>query len=144
VHHRNDTGDKFATGITYTGGKFATRDDTGGKFDAGINYTGGNQRHRRSTLNCEYFREFSNRFETVLIGRGGQTPWLIGRPADSDSISDQWAKVQKIAIFRKNFRKDLNQNIDQSPDFCSKSSKDRNFSRKKKGFKSRPWIFQAP
>ncbi len=28
--------------------------------------------------------------------------------------------VQKITIFWKNFRKDLNQNPDQSPDICSK------------------------
>jgi hypothetical protein len=47
----------------------------------------------------------------------GQTPWPNGRPADIDSISDQWSKFQKIAIFRKNFRKDLNQNIDQFPTF---------------------------
>ncbi len=58
----------------------------------------------------------------------GQAPWLVGQPADSDSISDQWSKVQKITIFRK----DLNQNPDQSPDICSKSSNDHNFSRKKK------------
>ena len=38
----------------------------------------------------------------------------------------------KIAIFRKNFRKDLNQNIDQSPDIRSKPSNYRNFSQKKK------------
>jgi hypothetical protein len=66
------------------------------------------------------------------IPSAGQTPWLIGRPADSDSISDQWSKVQNIAIFRKKFRKDLNQNIDQSPDIWSKPSKDRNFLWKKK------------
>jgi hypothetical protein len=47
-----------------------------------------------------------------------------GRSADSDSISDQWSKFRKIA---KIFRKDLNQNIDQSPDIWSKPSKDRKF-----------------
>ncbi len=47
--------------------------------------------------------------------------------------------------FSKNFRKDLNQNIDQSPDICSKSSNDRNvFAKKKKKFKSRPCIFKTP
>jgi hypothetical protein len=62
----------------------------------------------------------------------GQTPWLVGRPAYSDRISDLWSKVQIIVIFRKIFRKDFNQNPDQSPDICSKSSNDRKFSRKKK------------
>ncbi len=80
----------------------------------------------------------------VFVRSAGQASWLIGRPADSDSISDQWSKVQNIAIFCKKFRKGLNQNIDQSPDIWSKPSKDRNFLRKKKGFKSRPWIFKAP
>ena len=56
---------------------------------------------------------------------------LIGRPADSDSISDQWSKVPNIAIFRKKFWNGLNQNIDQSADIWSKPSKDRNFLRKK-------------
>ncbi len=62
---------------------------------------------------------------------GGQTPWLNGRPADIDSISDQWSKFRNIAIFRKKFRKGLNQNIDQKADIWSKPSKDRNFLRKK-------------
>ena len=63
---------------------------------------------------------------------GGQTPWLIGRPADIDRISNQWSKFRKIAIFRKNFQKDLNQNIDQISDICSKSSKIEIFREKKK------------
>jgi hypothetical protein len=67
----------------------------------------------------------------VVTYRGGQTPWLIGRPGDSDSISDQWSKVQNIAIFRKKFWNGVNQNIDQSADIWSKPSKDRNFLRKK-------------
>ncbi len=54
---------------------------------------------------------------------GGQTPWLNGRPADIDSISDQWSKFRNIAIFRKKFRKGLNQNIDQKADIWSKPSK---------------------
>ena len=62
---------------------------------------------------------------------GGQTPWLNGRPADIDSISDQRSKFRNIAIFRKKFRKGLNQNIDQKADIWSKPSKDRNFLRKK-------------
>jgi hypothetical protein len=57
----------------------------------------------------------------------GQTPWLNGRPTNSDSISDQWSKVRNIAIFRKKFRNDLNQNIDQKADIWSKPSKDRKF-----------------
>jgi hypothetical protein len=36
---------------------------------------------------------------------GGQTPWLNGRPADIDSISDQRSKFRNIAIFAKNFEK---------------------------------------
>ncbi len=51
---------------------------------------------------------------------GGQASWLIGRSADSDSISDQWSNFQNIAIFRKKFRKGLNQNIDQKADIWSK------------------------
>ena len=57
----------------------------------------------------------------------GQTYWLNGRPADSDSISDQWSKVRNIAIFSQKIRKDLNLNIDQSLDIWSKPSKDRKF-----------------
>jgi hypothetical protein len=56
-------------------------------------------------------------FSVSGILSDGQTPWPNGRPADIDSISDQWSKFRKIAIFRKNFRKDLNQNIDQFPTF---------------------------
>ncbi len=77
--------------------------------------------------------------------RGGQTPWPNGRPADIDSISDQWSKFRNIAIFSQKIRKDLNLNIDQSLDIWSKPSKDRNFLRKKiKRFKSRSWTFKAP
>jgi hypothetical protein len=76
---------------------------------------------------------------------GGQTPWPNGRPADIDSISDQWSKVRNIAIFSQKIRKDLNLNIDQSLDIWSKPSKDRNFLRKKiKGFKFRSWTFKTP
>jgi hypothetical protein len=50
-----------------------------------------------------------------------------GRPADSDSISDQWSKVRNIAIFSQKIRKDLNLNIDQKADIWSKPSKDRKF-----------------
>jgi hypothetical protein len=70
-------------------------------------------------------------FPTVKRGgeraSAGQTYWLNGRPADSDSISDQWSKVRNIAIFRKKFWNDLNQNIDQKADIWSKPSKDRKF-----------------
>jgi len=58
---------------------------------------------------------YQSQFESPIVytenTSAGQASWLIGRPADSDSISDQWSKVQKIVIFIKNFRKDLNQNI---------------------------------
>ncbi len=72
-------------------------------------------------------------------------PWPNGRPADIDSISDQWSKVPNIAIFSQKIRKDLNLNIDQSLDIWWKPSKDRNFLQKKiKGFKSRSWTFKTP
>jgi hypothetical protein len=48
---------KFATGAVDTGGKFAT----------GVVDTGG----RWCTLICEYLREFSKKFETVLMGYSG-------------------------------------------------------------------------
>ena len=66
-----------------------------------------------------------------MLTSGGQTPWLNGRPADIDSISDHWSKFRNIVIFRKKFRKGLNQNIDQKADIWSKPSKGRDFLRKK-------------
>jgi hypothetical protein len=62
----------------------------------------------------------------------GQTPWLNGRPSDIDNISDHWSKFLNIVIFRKKFRKGLNQNIDQKADIWSKPSQGRNFLQKKK------------
>ncbi len=51
------------------------------------------------------------------IRSDGQTPWLNGRPSDIDNISDHWSKFRNIVIFRKKFRKGLNQNIDQKATF---------------------------
>ncbi len=42
---------------------------------------------------------------TCVITSDGQTPWPNGRPADINSISDQWSKVRNIAIFSKKFEK---------------------------------------
>ncbi len=59
--------EKFATGVVDTGGKFSSGVvDTGGNFaanvvDIGIVDTSG------CTLTCEYLREFSKKFETVLM-----------------------------------------------------------------------------
>jgi hypothetical protein len=69
----------FATGVNDTGGKFAgSIVDTGGKFASGINNaskTGGKICHwyrwYRCTLNWEYLREFSNKFEIVLMEYSG-------------------------------------------------------------------------
>ncbi len=68
----------FATGVNDTGGKFAAGDvdtggasgvvDTGGKFAAsGRNWWQNLQRHRWYTLTWEYLREFSKKFEMILM-----------------------------------------------------------------------------
>jgi hypothetical protein len=86
------TGGKFAAGIVDTGGKFTTGVnntrgtvgkisagviDTGVKFAAGVVDTSGNlppvsltpvaNLHRWCTLTCEYLREFSKKFEMILM-----------------------------------------------------------------------------
>ncbi len=81
---------QFATGVIDIGGKFATGIvDTDGKFATGINNTsetGGKicrrcRWHRWQTmwsiLSCEYLREFSKKFETVLMGYSGAGGKLI-------------------------------------------------------------------
>ncbi len=55
--------EKFAVGVIDTGGNFAAGVvDTSGKFATDVVDTG-----VRCTLNCEYVREFSKKFETVLM-----------------------------------------------------------------------------
>jgi hypothetical protein len=47
--------------------------DTGGKFATGVNNTrgtGGKICHRWCTLTCEYFREFSKKFEILMLLSG--------------------------------------------------------------------------
>ncbi len=67
--------EKFATGVADTGGKFATGVvDTGGNFAAGVVDTW-HRWHRWCTLTRQYLREFSKKFETVLMeysGAGGE------------------------------------------------------------------------
>ncbi len=45
------------------------------------------QRHRWSTLSCEYLREFSKKFETVLIGHSGVGGKLIHKKNQRQKIS---------------------------------------------------------
>jgi hypothetical protein len=45
------------------------------------------QRHRWSTLSCEYLREFSKNFETVLIGHSGAGGKLIHEKNQEQKIS---------------------------------------------------------
>ncbi len=66
-----DSGGKFATGInsaSETGGKICPWCRIRGKFATGVWY-------RWCTFTCEYLREFSKKFETVLMeysGAGGK------------------------------------------------------------------------
>jgi hypothetical protein len=45
------------------------------------------QRHRWSTLSCEYLREFSKKFETVLMGYSGAWGKLIDEKNQKQKIS---------------------------------------------------------
>ncbi len=45
------------------------------------------QRHRWSTLSCEYLREFSRKFETVLMGYSGAWGKLIDEKNQKQKIS---------------------------------------------------------
>jgi hypothetical protein len=77
----------FATGVIDTGGIFATginnTRETGGKFAAGVVDTG----YRWQTLTCEYLREFSKKFKTVLIGYSGVGGKLIHEKNQKQKIS---------------------------------------------------------
>ena len=67
----------------------------------------------------------------------GKHPDLLVGPPTSTVFPTNDRNFERSQFFEKN--------IDQSPDICSKSSNDRNFSRKKKKrFKSRPCIFKTP
>jgi hypothetical protein len=62
---------KFAAGFVDTGGNFAASVvDTGGNLPLGC-------RWYRCTLTCKYLREFSKKFETVLMGYSGSGGQLI-------------------------------------------------------------------
>jgi hypothetical protein len=45
------------------------------------------QRHRWQTLNCEYLREFSQKFETVLMDYSGAGGKLIHEKNQKQKIS---------------------------------------------------------
>jgi hypothetical protein len=67
---------KFAAGVGDTGGKFASGVvDTGSNFAARVIDT--SHLHRWCTLTCKYLREFSKKFETVLMGYSGVGGKLI-------------------------------------------------------------------
>ena len=83
---------KFATGVV----------DIGGKFAAGVVDTGGNlppvslspvanlppvSLIRWQTLTCEYLREFSKKFKTVLMGYSGAGGKLIHEKNQKQKIS---------------------------------------------------------
>jgi hypothetical protein len=70
---------KFAASIVDTGGKFAT----------GINNTceTGDKICRRCTLTCEYLREFSKKFETILMGYSEAGGKLIHEKNQKQKIS---------------------------------------------------------
>jgi hypothetical protein len=63
VNNTSQTGGKFAAGVVDTGGNFSAGVvDTGGKFATGV---------------VEYLREFSKKFESVLMGYSGAGGKLI-------------------------------------------------------------------
>ncbi len=73
---------KFAAGVADTGGKFAAGVvGTGGHFAAGVVDTGG------APLTGEYLREFSKKFETVLMGYSGAGGKLIHEKNQKQKIS---------------------------------------------------------
>ncbi len=72
-----DTGGKFAAGVVQTGGNFgAGVFGTGGKFVTGVVDTGGAP-----------LREFSKKFETVLMGYSGAGGKLIHEKNQKQKIS---------------------------------------------------------
>ncbi len=76
---------QFANGIVDTGGKFATginsTSETGGKICHRCRW------YRWSTLSCEYLREFSKKFETVLMVYSGAWGKLIHEKNQKQKIS---------------------------------------------------------
>jgi hypothetical protein len=67
----------------------------------------------------------------VLKTSDGQTPWLHGRPSDTDNISTTGRNFRNIVFFREKFRKGVHQNIDQKADIWSEPSQGSKFWRKK-------------
>ncbi len=94
-----DTGGKFAAGInntSKTGGKICRQCcwyqckfaagvvDTGGNFAIGVIETGATG--VADTLTCEYLREFSKKFETVLMGYSGAGGKLIHKKLEAKNL----------------------------------------------------------
>jgi hypothetical protein len=79
-----DTGGKSVAGVVDTGGNLPLVSTTLGKlvakFAAGVADTGG-------TFTCEYLREFSKKFETVLMGYSGAGGKLIHEINQKQNIS---------------------------------------------------------
>ncbi len=61
--------------------------DTGGKFATGVVDTGGNFATPVANLTCEYLREFSKKFEMVLMGYSGAVEKLIYEKNQKQKIS---------------------------------------------------------
>ncbi len=80
-----DTGGKFAAGVVDTGGKFATginnTSETGDKICRWCRW------YRWCTFTCKYLREFSKKFETVLMGYSGAGGKLIQEKYQKKKIS---------------------------------------------------------
>ncbi len=97
--------EKFAAGVADTGGKFAAGVvDTGGNFAAGVIDTGGKfatrcRWYRWCTLTCDYLREFSKKFETVLMQYSGAGGKLIHQKNQKQKIS--WHCPFKEVLLQK-------------------------------------------
>ncbi len=75
--------------------------------------------------------------------RGGQAPWLVGRPAYADRISDIQSKVLNYRNFSKNFLKRSKPKHRPNSRHSIETVKLSKFFAKKKGFKYKHWIFKA-
>ncbi len=79
------SGGKFAAGIVDTGGKFAT--SINNTRENGVKLCHRCCWYRWCTLTCEYLREFSKKFETVLMDYSGAGGKLIHQKNQKQKIS---------------------------------------------------------